>query len=78
MSEGRAPSQKFAREALALYKTPSTTEASYYPAIKELWTRLLESRGLPFEANSSRSSQKSSGQIRKSWRWPYRSNATTR
>lgn len=49
MTEPRNPSSKFVRETTALYRAASTTEKSYYPSIKELWARLLESRGLPFE-----------------------------
>jgi hypothetical protein len=49
VSEPRNPSAKFWRETSALYRATSTTEKSYYPAIKELWGRLLESRNLPFE-----------------------------
>ncbi len=49
MSETKNPSTKFWRETVGLYKASSTTEKSYYPSIKELWARLLESRGLPFE-----------------------------
>ncbi len=49
MTEAKNSSGKFWREMFALYKATSTTEKSYYPAIKELWARLLEERGLPFE-----------------------------
>lgn len=59
MSDAKAPSAKFWRETLALYKTASTTEKSYYPAIKELWSRLLESRGLPFEVRVETSERRS-------------------
>jgi hypothetical protein len=57
MSDGKSPSLKFWREAVALYRTTSTTELSYYPAIKELWARLLEIRGLPFEVRAGTSEQ---------------------
>lgn len=44
----------------ALYTASSTTEKSYYPAIKELWARLLEERGLPFEVRVETSEGSSS------------------
>jgi hypothetical protein len=59
MPDAKTPSAKFWRETLALYKTASTTEKSYYPAIKELWSRLLESRGLPFEVRVETSEHRS-------------------
>src|SRR5438128_2269764 len=34
----------FAGEVVGLYRTRSTTEASYYPAIKALWSVLLGAR----------------------------------
>lgn len=40
---------------LALYRAPTTTERSYYPSIRELWTRLLESRRLPFDVRAETS-----------------------
>lgn len=49
MSDAKSPFGKFRREVVALYGATSTTEKSYYPAIKELWARLLESRSLPFD-----------------------------
>jgi len=55
VTEAKSPSTKFWRETFALYKAASTTEKSYYPAIKELWARLIEGRGLPFEVRAETS-----------------------
>jgi hypothetical protein len=49
VTETRDPSAKFWRETRTLYQATSTTEKFYYLSIKDLWTRLLESRRLPFE-----------------------------
>ncbi len=53
-------STKFWRETVSLYKATSTTEKSYYPAIKELWARLLDSQGLPFEVRVETSEHRTS------------------
>lgn len=58
VTDTKIASAKFWRETLALYKAASTTEKSYYPAIKELWAGLLESRGLPFEVRAETSEQR--------------------
>lgn len=55
MTEARSPSARFWSETFALYEAAATTEKSYYPAIKELWARLLEGRGLPFEVRTETS-----------------------
>lgn len=60
MTDQKSPSAKFWRETSALYKAPSTTEKSYYPAIKELWSRLLESRDLPFDVRAETSEHRPS------------------
>lgn len=59
MTDGKNSAASYFREALALYRASSTTEKSYYPAIKQLWTRLLESRGLPFEVRAETSERRS-------------------
>ena len=59
MSEGKSPSARFWGEAHGLYKASSTTEKSYYPLIKEVWSRLLKDRGLPFEVRAETSQQHS-------------------
>ena len=48
----------FVREALALYRASSTTERSYYPSIRDLWARLLDSRSLPFEVRAETSERR--------------------
>lgn len=49
------------REAPALYRASSTTEKSFYPPIKELFSRLLEARGLPFEVRAGTSERRAGG-----------------
>jgi hypothetical protein len=51
----------FVHEAPALYRARSSTEKSYYPSIRDLWARLLEIRGLPFEVRAETSEQREGG-----------------
>lgn len=48
----------FVRETSALYRASSTTERSYYPWIRDLWARLLDSRSLPFEVRAETSERR--------------------
>ncbi len=48
-------------EAPALYRARSSTEKSYYPSVRDLWARLLEIRGLPFEVRAETSEQREGG-----------------
>lgn len=52
---------QFAREVAPLYGKQGTTEASYYPSIKELWGKVLENRGLPFEVRVATAEPRDSG-----------------
>ena len=61
MTDLKRATSRFVRETHALYRASSTTEKSYYPTIKELWSRLLESRGLPFEVRAETSERRSAG-----------------
>jgi Type ISP C-terminal specificity domain/N-6 DNA Methylase len=61
LTEATGPGARFFRETLALYKSSSTTERSYYPIIRELWSRLLEQRGLPFEVRAETSERRTGG-----------------
>ena len=51
----------FCREVTPLYSKTSTTEPSYYPAIKELWSKVIEDRGLPFEVRASTAEERVAG-----------------
>lgn len=48
-------------EAPALYRARSSTEKSYYSSVRDLWARLLEIRGLPFEVRAETSEQRERG-----------------
>jgi len=51
----------FAREIPPLYRAKTTTEPSYYPALKDLWSAILEERHLPFEVRVSTAEQRGAG-----------------
>lgn len=61
MTNLKSAAASFFREAPALYRASTSTEKSYYPGIKELWARLLESRGLPFEVRAETSEARAGG-----------------
>ena len=61
MTNLKSAAASFFREAPALYRASNSTEKSYYPGIKELWARLLESRGLPFEVRAETSEARAGG-----------------
>ncbi len=42
----------YARDILSYLSDPSTTEETFYPAIRDLWKGLLEGRGLPFQVRT--------------------------
>lgn len=48
----------FARDVLQLYGSDSTTEESYYPALRDFWQRLLDGRGVPFQVRAGTSERR--------------------
>jgi len=50
---GKAMGAWLAREIPPLFRSATTTEASYYPALRDLWARLLAERKLPFEVRAN-------------------------
>jgi hypothetical protein len=59
VDDDRRAAAEFAREVRRLVAAGSTTESSYYPAIKALWSRLLDSRNLPFDVRAGTSEERS-------------------
>ena len=51
----------YGEEVAALSASRSTTEPSYYPAIKTLLSKMLERETLPFEVRTSTSESRSGG-----------------
>jgi hypothetical protein len=48
----------FEQEVLKFYEASSTREETYYPSIKDMWSRLLEVRKLPFDVRTSTSEKR--------------------
>jgi hypothetical protein len=48
----------FVREIPPLYRSASTTEETYYPLLRQLWSALLEERDLPFEVRTGTSEKR--------------------
>ncbi len=61
MTSVRRAESNFFRETPPLYGSPSTTEASYYPLLRDLWSEELERRRLPFEVRAATSERRSGG-----------------
>jgi hypothetical protein len=53
--------KSYGDEVAALSASPSTTEASYYPAIKTLLSHMLDRETLPFGARASTSEDRAQG-----------------
>jgi hypothetical protein len=64
LSGPQGAGEAFWREVTPLYGKTSTTEASYYPAIKDLWSRILEDRCLPFEVRVSTAEQRTYAEVK--------------
>jgi hypothetical protein len=61
MSDGKVDGAGFVREVPPLYRASSTTEETYYPYIKDLWSKALSSRGLPFDVRTGTSERRPAG-----------------
>ena len=52
---------RYAADVARLYPSPSTTEESYYPAIRDLFSGVLASRRLPFQVRIATSERRGAG-----------------